>query len=152
QQIPRQRQGKTTVRLCDKRPPRRSALRKAARAPAARQNNLPRRESEARRLARERRRVQGRRLSDQWALPPYLFDRGQSFRLCESFFNHPDHVEGLQGDVVVLALNDFLKTFDSIGNLDVLAFSTSELLRHKERLRKEWLNLPRAGNCQLIVI
>jgi len=43
------------------------------------------------------------------------------------FFNGADHVERLLGDIVVLAVDDLSEAFDSVFELDVLAFAAREL-------------------------
>ena len=67
------------------------------------------------------------------------------FGLFQSFLDRADHVEGLFGNFVVFAFDDFLEAFDRIGNLYVLALQAGELLRDKEGLREESLNLARAS-------
>ncbi len=55
--------------------------------------------------------------------------------LLNGLVNVSDHVEGLFGKVVVLALNDFFERPDGLGQRHVLAFDAGELRRHPERLR-----------------
>src|SRR5262245_27107436 len=57
--------------------------------------------------------------------------------LCNCFLNCANQIEGLLGQVVVLALDDLLEAANRISDLDVLALEARELRRHEEGLRKE---------------
>src|SRR3954469_9471497 len=68
----------------------------------------------------------------------------------DRFFNRTDHEERLLGKMIVLALDDFLEASHRLGNRDVFARFTSELLADEERLRHESLNASRAGDAHLV--
>ena len=55
----------------------------------------------------------------------------------DRFFDRSYQVEGLLGQIIVLAVNDFAKAADRIRQADVFSFETGELLRHEEGLRKK---------------
>src|SRR5438067_10590583 len=82
-----------------------------------------------------------------------LFSRlgGHAFGLLARLFDCADHVEGLFGQVVVLAVNDLLEAAYGVGDLDELAFEARELLRDEEGLREEALNLARARDYELVL-
>src|SRR5437588_2809310 len=86
--------------------------------------------------------------------PFLLFSRlgGHAFSLLARLFDCADHVEGLFGQVVVLAVNDLLEAAYGVGDLDELAFEARELLRDEEGLREEALNLARARDYQLVLL
>src|SRR2546430_9190519 len=63
-----------------------------------------------------------------------------------------DHVEGLLGEVVVLALEDLLETLDRVLELHVLAGGPRELLGDEVRLREEALDLAGARHHQLVLV
>src|SRR4029450_13168191 len=67
-------------------------------------------------------------------------------------FDRPRHPEILLRDLVVLAIHDFLEAANRVGNHDVLAIKTSELLGNEEGLREELLNLPRARHRELVLL
>ena len=71
---------------------------------------------------------------------------------CSSdFFDRSDHVEGLFGNVVVLAFDDFLEALDRVGDLSRTCLSRPvNCCGHEERLRQESLNLARASNNELV--
>src|SRR5947199_9562480 len=81
---------------------------------------------------------------------PLLF-RGHARGLLAGLLNGADHVEGLFGEVVVLAVNDLLEAADGVGGLDELAFEAGKLLGDEEGLREEALNLARARDDQLVL-
>jgi hypothetical protein len=60
--------------------------------------------------------------------------RFQPLRLFKRLFQSPHHIEGLLGDLIVFAFDDFFEPADGILQLDVPAFQTGELLGHKEGL------------------
>src|SRR5206468_634155 len=62
------------------------------------------------------------------------------------------HVEGLLRELVVLALDDLLEALRGVGDLHVPARRARELLGDEERLREEALDLPRAGDDQLVLV
>src|SRR5437588_11240958 len=86
--------------------------------------------------------------------PFLLFSRlgGHAFSLLARLFDCADHVEGLLGQVVVLAVNDLLEAAYGVGDLDELAFEARELLRDEEGLREEALNLARARDYKLVLL
>src|SRR5215470_20036954 len=59
------------------------------------------------------------------------------FGFFERFLDCADHVKRLLRNIVVLALNDFLKAANRVFDLYVLAFEAGELRRNEHRLRKE---------------
>src|SRR5450432_1030727 len=61
-----------------------------------------------------------------------------------------DHVEGLLGQVVELALDDLLEAVDRLLEGDVLALGPREAGGDEERLRQEALHLARAGDDELV--
>ena len=76
--------------------------------------------------------------------------RLQPLSLFKRLLECPNHIEGLLRDVVVLALNNRLEPADGIFQLDVSTLEAGELLRHKERLREEALDLTGARHGQLV--
>src|ERR1019366_615877 len=62
-----------------------------------------------------------------------------------------DHVERLLGELVELALDDLFEAVDRLLEWDVLAVGASEPGGHEERLRQEALDLPRAGDHELVL-
>jgi hypothetical protein len=70
----------------------------------------------------------------------------------ENFVDRSLHVEGLFGNGVVLAVNDFLKAADGVRDLYVLARESGELLGNVERLREEALNLAGTRDRELLVL
>jgi hypothetical protein len=54
--------------------------------------------------------------------------------LLDSFFDRANHVEGLLGEVVVLAFKDFLEALNGVRNFNVLAGRSRELLGDEEGL------------------
>src|SRR3989344_371870 len=60
------------------------------------------------------------------------------------FINRTFHVKLLLIAGVVLAIENFSKCADRIGEIDVFARSARKRLRHEERLREEALNLSSA--------
>src|SRR5678815_3357835 len=60
--------------------------------------------------------------------------------LLQDLVDRPDEIEGLLGDVVVLAGDDLLEAADALGDLDVLPRDAGELLGHEEGLRQELLD------------
>src|ERR1043165_5450715 len=75
----------------------------------------------------------------------------EALGLLARLFDGADHVESLFGQVVVLAVDDFLKAADGVGSLDELALEAGELLGDEEGLREEALNLARARDDQLVI-
>ena len=63
----------------------------------------------------------------------------------------PDHVEGLLGQRVALAVDDHVEPLDRVLERDVLAGRAGEHFRDAERLRQEALDLARAGDGELVL-
>src|ERR1017187_7957819 len=76
----------------------------------------------------------------------------QLFRALQHFLDGALHVERLLRQVVVLAFDNFAEPLDGIGQLDVLALVTGELLGHVERLGKELLDFARPCHDELIFV
>src|SRR5215510_1595453 len=74
----------------------------------------------------------------------------ESLRLLERFFDRADHVERLLGQRVALAVDDHLEALDRVLERDVLARRAGEVLRYREGLRQEALDLARARHGQLV--
>src|SRR5260221_1176911 len=72
-------------------------------------------------------------------------------RFGQRLFDRANHVEGLLGDGVVLAVHDLLEALDRLRDGHVLAGETCELLRDEERLGEEPLDLARARDRQLVL-
>jgi hypothetical protein len=68
-----------------------------------------------------------------------------------SFVDRADHVEGLLGQVVALAVDDHLEAADGFLQRHVLARRAGEHLGDVERLRQEALDLARARHGQLVL-
>src|SRR6266542_3747420 len=66
--------------------------------------------------------------------------------------DRPDHVEGLFGQVVVLAVEDLSETLDRVLELDVRARTARERLGDEHRLREEALDLACPLNDQLVLV
>ena len=64
----------------------------------------------------------------------------------------PLHVEGLLGNVVVLAFHDFLEAADGIGQLHVFAGEAGELLRPRGRAAKGTSGSCARGHGQLVFV
>src|SRR5436190_198688 len=62
------------------------------------------------------------------------------------------HVEGLLGQVVVLAVEDLAEAADRLPDRDVHAVAAGELLRDEERLREETLDLAGAVDGQTVLV
>src|ERR1700722_18723918 len=77
---------------------------------------------------------------------------GELLRLLLGLGDVADHVEGLLGEVVELALDDLLEAVDRLLEGDVLALGARERLGHEERLREEALHLAGAGDDELVVL
>src|SRR6267142_2687002 len=63
-----------------------------------------------------------------------------------------DHVEGLLGQLVVLAVDDFTEALHGVRELDVSTGLSGELLGDGERLGEEPLDLARARDDELVVV
>src|SRR5947208_10983901 len=74
------------------------------------------------------------------------------FGLLQHFFDRTLHVEGLFRQIVVLAFDDFPEALDGIGQLDVFALETGELLGNVEGLGEELLNFTGARHGQLVFV
>src|SRR5215472_623677 len=72
-------------------------------------------------------------------------------RSFEHLLDLPLHVEGLLGDVVVLAFNDCFESFHRVGDFHVASLRTGKLLGHMEGLREETLNLAGTRNRELLI-
>src|ERR1035437_2906085 len=68
----------------------------------------------------------------------------------QHFLDGALHVEGLLGDVVVLARDDLLEAAHGVGNLHISPWDAGELLGNVEGLRKELLHLAGAGHGELV--
>src|SRR3954470_24060443 len=75
----------------------------------------------------------------------------EAFAALARLFDCADHVEGLLGEVVVLAVDDLLEAAYGLGDGDVLALHARELLRDEEGLREEALHLSRARDDELVL-
>src|SRR5438067_2423803 len=75
-----------------------------------------------------------------------------ALRLLDRLLDRPDHVEGLLGQLVVLAVEDLLEALDRVLELHVLAGRAGELLGHEVRLRKEALDLPRPRDHEPVLV
>src|SRR5437868_10034589 len=73
------------------------------------------------------------------------------FSLRASLVDRAHHVEGLLGQVVVLAFEDLLEAPHGLGPRHVLAFATGKPLRDAEGLGEEALHLARSRNGLLVV-
>src|SRR5512147_2961787 len=72
--------------------------------------------------------------------------------LLEYFLDGADHVEGLLGDVVHLAVNKFLETLDGFLERHIFTRSASKGLGHLEGLGQEALDLPRPRHGELVFV
>src|SRR3954465_2362517 len=79
---------------------------------------------------------------------PSLFER---LGLLECFLDRPDHVERLLRQRVALAVDDHLEALDRVLQRHVFAFLAGEVLRYRERLRQEALDLARSRHRQLVL-
>ena len=68
------------------------------------------------------------------------------------FVDGAHHVEGLLGQFVALAVDQLLESLDRILYLDVPSFQAGEDLRDEHGLGHEQLDLPGAGDDQLVVV
>src|SRR5262245_39000898 len=75
----------------------------------------------------------------------------EGLRLLERFLDRPHHVERLLRQRVALAVYDHLEPLDRVLQRHVLAVLAGEVLRHRERLRQEALDLARARHRQLVL-
>src|SRR5262245_8144908 len=75
----------------------------------------------------------------------------ERLRLLERFLDRSDHVERLLGQRVALAVDDHLEALDGVLERHVLAVLAGEVLRHREWLRQEALDLARARHCELVL-
>src|SRR5688572_9475138 len=73
----------------------------------------------------------------------------ERLRLLEGFLDRAHHVERLLRQRVALAVDDHLEALDRVLEGNVLARRAGEVLRHRERLRQEALDLARARHRQL---
>src|SRR5204862_200430 len=94
-------------------------------------------------------RVLGRLLSF-WAL--LLLIAREPAALFERHVDGPDHVEGLLGELIVLAVDDLLEARDRVLDLYVLARRARELLGDEVRLRQEALDLARPRDDELVLV
>src|SRR6478735_4869478 len=76
---------------------------------------------------------------------------GQLLGLLDRFLDPADHVEGLLGQVVVLAFDDRLERAHGVLDLHELAGDVGEHLGDVERLAEEALDLARALDGELIL-
>src|SRR5258708_31529749 len=75
----------------------------------------------------------------------------ERLRLLESLFDRSHHVERLFGQRVALAADDHLEALDGVLQRDILARGAGEVLRHRERLRQESLDLACAGHGEFVL-
>ena len=75
----------------------------------------------------------------------------QSLTLLHCLFDSSHHVEGLFGQVIVLASQNFLEAAHGVFDLDKLARLAGEDLSNKEGLGQEALYLAGAGYSQFVV-
>src|SRR5688572_12330428 len=75
----------------------------------------------------------------------------ECLRLLERFLDRADHVERLLGQLVALAVHDHLETLDGVLQRYVLARRAGKVLRHRERLRQEALDLAGARHRELVL-
>src|SRR5207249_4760729 len=80
--------------------------------------------------------------------PPAAF----TFRRLHGLVDRPDHVEGLFGEIVVLAVEDFTETADRLLQGHVFPGTVGEHLGDEERLREEPFDLAGAGYQQLVIL
>src|SRR5438094_3850449 len=73
-------------------------------------------------------------------------------RLLARVVDRAHHVEGLLGQVVVLALDDLAEAADGLRERHVDALVAGELLGHVEGLGEELLDLARPGDGELVVL
>src|SRR5690606_35449003 len=73
-------------------------------------------------------------------------------RLLLGLLDSADHVERLLRQVIVLAVDDRLEAANRVRERHVLAGLAGELLRDRERLRQEALDLARALHDELVVL
>src|SRR5437588_9789639 len=76
----------------------------------------------------------------------------EPLRLLDGLLDRADHVEGLLGQLVVLAVEDLREALDRVLELHVLAGRAGELLGDEVRLREEALDLPRAGDDEPVLV
>src|SRR5689334_9416440 len=73
----------------------------------------------------------------------------QLLGLVDGLADVADHVEGLLGQVVVLAIDDLAERLDRVRDLHVSPRRAGELLGHEKWLREEALDLARARHRDL---
>src|SRR6266540_816855 len=73
-------------------------------------------------------------------------------RLLDGLVDRAHHVEGLFGELVVLALDDLLEALDRVLELHVLTLLARELLGHEVRLGEEALDAASAVDRQLVLV
>src|SRR3954471_3423052 len=73
----------------------------------------------------------------------------ERLRLLEGFLDRADHVEGLLGQRVALAVDDHLEALDGVLQRNIFPRRSGEVLRHRERLRQKALDFPRPRHRQL---
>src|SRR4029450_4161191 len=78
--------------------------------------------------------------------------RGQLSGLLEDVVDGADHVKGLLGEVVVLALDDLAEPAAGCGGGTVPALEAGELFGDVEGLRQEALDLARSRHRDLVVL
>src|SRR5437588_460647 len=76
----------------------------------------------------------------------------EPLRLLDRLLDRADHVEGLLGQLVVLAVEDLREALDRVLELHVLAGRAGELLGDEVRLREEALHLPRSGDDEPVLV
>src|SRR3954471_24936671 len=75
----------------------------------------------------------------------------QRLGFLEGFLDRADHVEGLLGEVVALAVHDHVEALDRVLQRHVLARRAGEHFRDVERLRQEALDAARAADRELVL-
>src|SRR5437867_1558854 len=78
--------------------------------------------------------------------------RGELLRLVHRLADVADHVERLLGQLVVLTVDDFPEALDGIRELHVPPLRTGERLGDEHGLGEKPLDLPRAGDDELVLV
>src|SRR2546427_11416798 len=81
-----------------------------------------------------------------------LTARRELLRFVHRLADVADHVEGLLGQLVVLAVDDFPEALDGIRELHVPPLRTGERLGDEHGLGEKPLDLPRAGDDELVLV
>src|SRR5882724_2946702 len=81
-----------------------------------------------------------------------LAARRELLGLVDRLADVADHVEGLLGQLVVLAVDHFAEALHGVRKLDVPSRLAGELLGDGERLGQEPLDLPGARDDELVLV